>query len=269
MKSKIIQALGVLLLPISFIAVLIVLNIVPFVPLSKYGSGGILLTIIALGLTFVFAKRDGKTFNEIGFSLQKITPIWFATGFLAGLFIAVIMFAIIISLTDLELVFLENANIKTALLWLLAFFPLAYMEEIIFRGYAFTKIYKNLGIWPAQILLAILFTWYHDFTGATFFGQLLGPGVWALIYGITALWTKGIAFPTGLHMALNVVIALVGEKDSRHAIWNLEYANEITPLIESQTNRIGLIMQIAILIIGIVLTEIYRKRSFRRANGVR
>lgn len=124
----------------------------------------------------------------------------------------VLMLFIVLNFTGLELIYNTNSNVASTLFWMLAFFPLAFREEIIFRGYAFIKINKNIGLWPAQILTAILFAWYHDFTGATFFNQLLGPGVWASIYGIAAVWLKGLAFPTGLHMALNVVLASVGQK---------------------------------------------------------
>ena len=68
-------------------------------------------------------------------------------------------------------------------------------------------------------------------------------------FSSTAVWSKGLAFPTGLHMAINVVLALVGQKDSRHAIWNLEYTTEITPVLRAQTEHIGMIMQLCILLI--------------------
>lgn len=171
------------------------------------------------------------------------------------------MLAIVINFSSIEMITNENANIQTVLFWLLAFFPLAFMEEIIFRGYAFSKIYKNIGIWPAQIFMAILFAWYHDFTGITLLNQLLGPAIWVLIYGVAAIWSKGIALPTGLHMAINVVLAIVGEKDERHAIWNLEYSTEITPILQSQTECIGILMQLCILVLAITFTEYLRRKS--------
>lgn len=263
MKNKFIQTLSALILPISFILILVLLNTIPLTNINKYGTGSIIITIIAIIITFIALKIDQKTFRQIDFYLDRKTPIRFSIGFVLGLTITIVMLVIIINFSSIEIKYNENANIQTVLFWLLAFFPLAFMEEIIFRGYAFSKIYKNIGIWPAQILMAILFAWYHDFTGLTFLNQLLGPGIWALIYGIAAVWSKGLALPTGLHMAINVVLALVGEKDSRHAIWNLEYTTEITPIIKAQTESIGLAMQITILITGIILTEYYRRSKLK------
>ncbi|MDG1529027.1 MAG: CPBP family intramembrane metalloprotease [Polaribacter sp.] len=265
MKNKFIQTLSALLLPISFILILFLLITIPLQKISKYGSGGVIITIIALIITFIALKTDRKTFKEIGFYLDRKTPIRFSIGFLIGALITIVMLTILIYFSSIELNYNKNANIPTVLFWLLAFFPLAYMEEIIFRGYAFSKINKNIGLWPAQILMAILFAWYHDFTGVTLLNQLLGPGTWALIYGVSAVWSKGLAFPTGLHMAINVVLALVGQKDSRHAIWNLEYTTEITPVLRAQTEHIGLIMQLCILLIGIILTEYFRRKKPKTA----
>tara|TARA_R110001632_G_scaffold83349_3_gene184556 strand:+ start:7331 stop:8152 length:822 start_codon:yes stop_codon:yes gene_type:complete len=261
MKNKLIQALAAIVLPISFILILFVLTTTNIIPISKYGLGGTIVTGIALFITFIALKIDKKTFKDIGFFLERKTSIRFTIGFLVGALITTVMLTILICFSSIELIYNPDSNITSVLFWLLAFFPLAFMEEIIFRGYAFIKINKSIGLWPAQILLAILFAWYHDFTGSTLFNQLIGPGIWALIYGIAAVWSKGLAFPTGLHMAINVVLALVGQKDSRHAIWNLEYTTEITSALKGQAETVGVILQLCVLIIGIALTEYYRRNQ--------
>ncbi len=265
MKTKFIQVLVALILPISFIIILVGLNAIPMPPISKYGLGGILLTAIAFLLTYLVIKKEKKTFKDIGFYLERKTPVRFTIGFIIGCLVTITMVAIVILFSNVELNHNSNSNIASVLFWLLAFFPLAFMEEIIFRGYAFMKINENFGLWPAQILMALLFTWYHDFTGVTFFSQLMGPGIWAFIYGLAAVWSKGLAFPTGLHMAINVVLALIGQKDDRHAIWHLEFATDVNPTINSQADNIGLGLQICILIVAIVLTEYYRRNKFKKA----
>jgi len=37
-----------------------------------------------------------------------------------------------------------------------------------------------------------------------------GPGIWALVFGLGAAWSKGIALPTGIHVALNLSQQVVG-----------------------------------------------------------
>ncbi|WP_369999587.1 lysostaphin resistance A-like protein [Winogradskyella sp.] len=261
MKIKFSQTLYALFLPISFMVILMLLSAIPLPFFNVYDIGGIVITLLALILTYVIIKKQGKTFKDIGLYWESKTPIRFGFGFLIGVVVTVIMLAIAINFSSLEVVYNEDSDILKVLFWVLIFFPLAFMEELIFRGHAFLKLNKTIGLWPAQIIMAILFAWYHDYTGATFFNQLLGPGIWALIFGITAIWTKGLAFPIGLHMAINVVLAFVGQKNGRHAIWNLEYSKDMTIELASETNNVGFIMQICILLIGIALTEYYRRKN--------
>jgi hypothetical protein len=262
MKTKFIQALAALILPIVFICSLIILNLIPLASIDKYGFGCLIGLIIALLINHIFLKKTKKTYREVGFVWERKTPKRFLIGFLIGTVITITMLMIVFYFSELKLIYNKESNIGWVLLFLLAFFPLAFMEEIIFRGQAFIKMNTEIGIWPAQILFALLFTWYHDFTGLTFLNQLTGPGIWALIYGITAIWTKGLAFPTGLHMALNVVLALIGQKDARHAIWNIEFTKELTE-IEHQPDNVGFILQVTILVIGIILTECYRRNRLK------
>mgnify|MGYP001950499617 CR=1 FL=1 len=237
------------------------LNKVPLAAIDKYGLGSIVVTGIALIMTYLVLKKNKTTFRAIGLRWEKKTPLRFAAGYFSGIIITALILAITIHFSNLELRYIPNQNILSVLFWLLAFLPLAFMEELIFRGYAFIKMKRDFGIWPAQIVLALLFAWYHDFTGLTLLNQLLGPGTWALIFGITAAWTRGLAFPTGLHMAINVVLAVVGEKDNRHSLWNIAYTNEINPTLSNQTETIGVTIQIVLLLIAIILTEYYRRNK--------
>lgn len=258
MKNKFIHISTALILPIAFIIALIFMNIIPLPSIDKYGFGSLIALAISIFITYLWLKKSKQSFKEAGITWERKTLKKFLIGFIIGIGITILLLAITFYFSELKLVYNKESNISWILLWLLAFLPLAFMEEIIFRGPAFIKINNKVGIWPAQILFALLFTWYHDFTGLTFLDQLLGPGIWALIYGIAAISTKGLAFPTGLHMAINVVLAIVGQKDDRHAVWNIELAKELTEM-QYQPDTIGLILQISILIIGIILTEYYRR----------
>ncbi|CAM1370180.1 membrane hypothetical protein [Tenacibaculum sediminilitoris] len=75
----------------------------------------------------------------------------------------------------------EN-NFLNALTWCPIFFPLAYLEEIIFRGQGFTKLKSVLGIRATQFIFAIIFTYYYDATGTTFISQLLDTEISTLIF---------------------------------------------------------------------------------------
>ena len=110
------------------------------------------------------------------------------------------------------------------------------------------------------IITSILFAYYHDISGATFFSQLLGPGIWGIIYGLAAFWSKGVAVPTGVHIGANFSLSVLGLRETNRAIWMVDYPSEVTESIQAHTEMIGLIVQLFLLLFGIVMTEWYLRR---------
>lgn len=262
-KSK--SILLAVALPVAFIASILLLNMFPFPELFNFKQYvmGAIGTLIAVWLSYVFLKKDNTSFSEIGLIWELKTPKRFFIGFLIGTTIAIVMITSIILLSDLKVVWKEGANVPMALFWIGAFFPLAFMEEIIFRGYSFIKLNKIVGLRLTQVIMAILFAYWHDASGATFTGQLMGPGIWALIFGIAAVWSDGLALPTGLHMAANVVQAVLGMKEDKYTIWVIDYQQEMTESMQAHTTMIGFMVQIALLILGVFMTEWYLRKKKR------
>ena len=193
----------------------------------------------------------------------------FSVGCLLGVAIAVVMFGLILLFTDLKIE-QNGADINLwAMFWLLLFLPLSFMEELAFRGYAFIKLNKIIGPRLTLIITAIIFAYYHDTTGATFLTQLLGPGIWGIIYGLAAIWSDGIALPTGLHAAVNVVQAFLGMKQDKYqyAIWEIVYPTEVTDAMQAHTEIVGISVQFLLLTFGIFLMEWFlRKRNKQTVN---
>ncbi len=249
------------------------LKLIFLLPLSfpedyKWFIGGAFGTLLALLITYQVSKFNKVSMNEIGLNWESKTPIRLLAGFLIGTAIACVMLLVIAHFTELEINRYENSNIPMAFFWMLAIIPLAFMEEVAFRGFVFFKLERIIGLRFTIIITSILFAYYHDLSGATFTSQLLGPGVWGIIYGVSAIWSKGLAVPTGIHTGANVVLASLGLKDSNYAIWMIDYQSEITENIQSHTEMIGLFGQLFLLLIGIFMTEWYlrRKREAEHSN---
>ena len=119
------------------------------------------------------------------------------------------------------------------------------------------KPFKLVGLRLTQVIMAVLFAYYHDRSGATLHWQLLGPGVWGIIYGISAVWSKGISMPTGIHSAVNIVLAILGTKATEYAIWNLDLGTTSMEMAGPKINFVGILLQGVLLIFGILLTEYY------------
>lgn len=166
----------------------------------------------------------------------------------------------IVHLTELEISRKEDSHIAMAFFWMLPIIPLAFMEEVAFRGFVFFNLEKIMGLRFTIIITSMIFAYYHDISGATFIYQLLGPGVWGIIYGISAIWSKGLAMPTGIHIAANFVLASLGMKDNNQAIWVIDYSSEVTEIVQSHTETIGIYVQVMLLLLGICMTEWYVRR---------
>ena len=226
---------------------------------------GVYGTILAFIIINILARAEGAKRVDIGLSWKRGTFLRFVAGLGIGLAMAGIMIYTLTAFTEYSLVFDPDLDSSKALLGLLGFVPLALMEEIIFRGYPFMKLKKIFGLRITQVVMAILFAYYHDRTGATLHLQLMGPGIWAFIYGIAAVWSKGIALPTGIHAAANMVLALVGTKHEDYALWNIELSAGYIESAEPRIIMINYMLQIGLLIVGVGLTEWWIRRKEEEA----
>ncbi|WP_344619850.1 CPBP family intramembrane glutamic endopeptidase [Dactylosporangium salmoneum] len=87
------------------------------------------------------------------------------------------------------------------------------VEELVFRGYALQRLAEGVGSRAAVALLAAAFGGYHLLTlgtspsvkagGADLLWVAAGPAIGAIVFGVAALRTGGIALPVGLHLGWN------------------------------------------------------------------
>lgn len=249
-------------IPVIWILSLRLIFLLPITipPDFKWFFSGILGTLLALFITRQFSKWNNVSMDQIGLNWEAKTPKRLLVGFLIGISIAMMMLFIVVQLTELEISRYEAANIPMAIFWMLAIIPLAFMEEVAFRGFIFFKLEPIIGLRFTIIITSIIFAYYHDMSGSTFFTQLLGPGIWGIIYGLSAIWSRGVAVPTGIHVGANVSLSILGMKDINRAIWMIDYPSDITESLQAHTEMVGLIVQLFLLFFGVLLTEWYLRQ---------
>jgi uncharacterized protein len=85
----------------------------------------------------------------------------------------------------------------------------AVTEELLFRGFLFQRLIDGLGAWPAQLVIAALFTLTHSdaLRDQGTLGYLAGANIFlaSIMFGIAYLRTRSLAMPLGLHFAANAV----------------------------------------------------------------
>ena len=207
-------------------------------------------------VTWIFIKSEKKTFAEYNLVWRKNTPL----KFLQGLAIGVTSYALItlILIVFAELKIQKNQETINPWIWFsyLAILPASLMEEIAFRSYPFSKLNKAFGLRLTQLIVLIAFALEHIALGWSILGAFLGPGIWALIFGIAAVRSKGIALPTGIHVGLNLVQSIIGgSRGGVESVWVISQ-NE-----SPSNNTVNLITRILVLLTGILLTEFYIRKS--------
>lgn len=263
-----------LALSISFVVVFILLLFLlaqfkHFVPdkFERY-SHGIVGLVASLATVSIFIKYEKSTFRKYGLNWKKNTVKKFALGLLVGLVLGSFMILSQVLYSGLEITLSENYNISSFLLWSSALIPLALMEEIAFRSYPFIKLNKVFGLRITQIIIAILFALYHVLNGWTVGLAFLGPGIWALAYGLSAMVSDGISMPTGLHYGVNLVLSLISSQKGIEGIWIVDFPENVSETVLKTNENFGIGIQLTLLILCVIGTKLYLRKKKNTANTV-
>ena len=217
---------------------------------------------------FIFLRVEKKSLKDYGLRLEKTSFLKFGLGLGTGLIIAFVLMFSQILYSDLILTKNPDVKVLPFLFWSLAFIPLAYMEEIAFRSYPLILLNKTFGLRTTQFILAILFALYHILMNWSVQSAFLGPGIWAFVYVLAAIWSNGIALPTGLHFGLNFVQSVLGGQKGIEALWHINYPSNVSDSAIEANENFGFALQILVLVLGIVATEYYIRKKRNKRNSL-
>ncbi|RYY64586.1 MAG: CPBP family intramembrane metalloprotease [Chitinophagaceae bacterium] len=118
------------------------------------------------------------------------------------------------------------------------------------------------GLRTAQFAGAIAFALYHIANGWGIAQSLLGPFIWAFVFGLVAFRSGGIAAPTGLHAGVNIGQSLVGlGMGVTQPLWRFVRADGSSEGALEKTTPAGIALQVLLLVAALFLTErLIRKR---------
>jgi len=185
----------------------------------------------------------------------------FFFGLIIGLLLTAALTLLLIQFTDLTISYFSNYSIISFLIFSLALVPLAFMEEAAFRAYPLVTLRNAIGVWGTQIVIAVLFALYHVAGGETVLDSLLGPGIWAFVFGLAAMRSGGIALPTGVHLGANIIRATIGQHRGISPIWTVNYSTNVTAGVEQNIETIANVLQIILLVACVIMTEAYRRKK--------
>lgn len=228
-------------------------------------SFGVLGTVAALLLTWLFLKHEGCTLKDIGLVWQSGTLGRFLIGLVIGSALFGLILLTLLLFTPLQIKLNAQHFNNASLSGYLAFIPLSLMEEIGFRAYPLQKLHSRFGLRGTQVVIAIVFALYHVAGGQSIVSSFLGPGVYAFVFGLAAVWSGGIAMPFGIHLALNLWQPLAGMREGMASIWTLRKKADTVSSSMPSPDTVGIIMQLVVLAVALLLTEYFIAKKERAA----
>lgn len=212
--------------------------------------------LIALSKFFFRTKHKRETkldlkLNTLGFNDLSIGLLVGAASF--GIHVVIVsVFA-----GPIRFEWVSGIGAVTVLIFFTRFFSTSLMEEIGFRGFTLQNLQHKIGIWPAVLITSIVFGLSHLLYGWNIQTILLGVIPGGLLWGMSAVATRGIAMPIGLHAAWNFAGWTAG---NRAEVGLLRMIIEEDAL--EWTQLVGTISYLSIFgVLTIIFWWIHRKRS--------
>ncbi|MDQ3279124.1 MAG: CPBP family intramembrane metalloprotease, partial [Bacteroidota bacterium] len=201
----------------------IVYRYIPIRPYFPFIGEGLLLLA-----TWTLYRTEGKTLSALGLTVSGRNIAWL----LAGLFIAIVAFLVVTGLRTFytgEVWHLSSAVDAAAMGESLYYIlPTVMAQELLFRGYLFTKTISRLGVVRANAISALLFMLVHVLDKDVL--QQPMQAIFLLVaipvghlWFATALLRSGtLLFPIGLHWGNNWAVQhLAGNADSTQNLFYL------------------------------------------------
>lgn len=237
-----------------------VISGIPF-PYSRYVYGvfGILGAAAAIWIVLKWDKDP----PVLRFRFDTIALTNFAKGLLIAIMIGGAMIGSQIWFSDLTLTF-QRQHVTDFALMAFTIVVLSYMEELVFRSYAFFRLEKSYGIWTAQIVIAVLFALSHVIGGWSLSGSFIGPGIWAFAFGLLASKSGGIALPTGFHSGLNFALAAIGDKHWIPGLFKVDFSETPTEAMIQSNSNFGLMLHVVLLVVLILSTWMYSRKQAKK-----
>jgi membrane protease YdiL (CAAX protease family) len=165
------------------------------------------MLVIAVGLTFglnlLFVRWEGLSLQDVGLVPNRSSIFRVCVGFLLGLILATLQALLTSAFGHMQLIRSPASGVLYVFGYFLLYLFVACREELAFRAFPLRSLVNVLGSWRGQLIIALIFSLEHLISGMDWKMAIFGSGTGAILFGIAALKTKGIALPIGLHAAWN------------------------------------------------------------------
>ncbi|MDC8756372.1 CPBP family intramembrane glutamic endopeptidase [Janthinobacterium fluminis] len=175
--------------------------------LRMYAPKIVFLVVGVLTATWLCLRAEGRSLASVGCRLDRRFGRQFGLG-LAGGVGALLLVALLVRMSNgYHLVVASHAALPNLLKGAVLMLGIAAMEELAYRGYAFQRAIRGMGVLGAQLLFAVIFCASHPLNGgmsvAMMLLVMLNIFLFAIIAGICYVRTGSLAASIGVHMGWN------------------------------------------------------------------
>jgi uncharacterized protein len=160
-------------------------------------------------LLLIFRKYiDKNSFVSMGFELQnRFKDI--VIGILLGFFVMFLSYYLLLHLDEITLL-PATFNLKEIIIAILIYSFVAYVEEVVFRGYILNNFMLSCNKFWALFWSSLLFALIHSNNPNMDIFSFLSLFLAGYFLGITYIFTRNLWFAIALHFSWNFFQSLVG-----------------------------------------------------------
>lgn len=180
-----------------------------FVPPSvrRFVPGPWIEFLIFLLAAWICLRFERTPLASIGFRFEGRWVRELALGTLGGFGLMAVTATVVFALGGFHWIRTPQVGIGTLLKGAWLYLAVGFAEETGFRGYAFQRLIRGIGVPGAQLLFALLFALAHwgnpGMSGATRIWATVNIALAAILLGLAYLRTGSLALPIGIHLGWN------------------------------------------------------------------
>lgn len=163
--------------------------------------------LLILLITWICLRLRQQSLSNVGLKLNFSWCKQLGVGFVIGCLLIFVTAGLIWAIGGIDFSFNLQSSQSIMLLGFYGFVLGAFLEELLHRGFIFQRLIDGLGVWPAQLLIATLFTLGHwgnpGMQGVTQIISSMDLFIGSLLFGLAYIKTGSLAMPIGLHIGWN------------------------------------------------------------------
>jgi len=163
--------------------------------------------VIFLAAAWICLGFERNPLASIGFRLDGRWGRELALGTLGGFGLMAATAAVVFAAGGFHWTRTPGVGLAALLKGAWLYLAVGFAEETGFRGYAFQRLVRGIGVPGAQVVFALFFALAHwgnpGMSGATRIWATVNIGLAAILLGLAYLRTGSLALPIGIHLGWN------------------------------------------------------------------